>query len=173
MWTAAHSRVPSRAESSRFRVILLIFLLIAASHFACAPAVAQVSAALLEEGRGRWMEIDRNPQGVVYLDVESLEQMGDEIWQVRTRWAFTQPQRNSRGAPYASSVAVRAVDCRTRELALLAYADRDREAIVDEAEMPLFTAHWEPARPRSVSHRIVTSACLLAAGGSSALAALP
>jgi hypothetical protein len=158
MRTAAHSRVPAPAVLSAARTTLLLAIL-SLLHLACAPGAAQHHAIALDDASGRWRELGRTEQGILEIDAGSLDSIDDDVFQVRTRWRFLQPQRELDGTVYQSSVAVRVIDCRSGRLALLAFANRDGARATQTASQPLFAARWDLARPESLSARIVGAAC--------------
>lgn len=158
MRTAALPRVPETLAPRPVRTALLL----AATtllHLACAPSAAQRPAGVLDEFSGAWRELGRGEHGVLYLDTAAVRVIDDQVYQVRTWWRFSAPQHEPDGATYRTSVAVRAVDCRSGRIALLAFANRDGAITTQVASQPLFAAQWDAVRPASLSARIVEAAC--------------
>ncbi len=146
----------------KYPVALLVLLASLAALDRPLSAQAKASGASLDERTGAWVAVERTEHGTVYLDTAAVLELGRGVYQVRTRWSFAAPHRDGDGERYRSSVAVRAVDCHTRETALLAYADRDGERTVDTRAQPLFGASWDPVRPGTPVERIAESTCALA-----------
>lgn len=142
--------------------IRLLLLLGVLSLGVSAPVVAQDIQQVLDERVGSWTQIDRTEFGTIYMDTTQIQALDADIYQVRTRWAFSEVQTDHEGDHrYRSSVAVRAINCRSKEMAILAYVDLNGRRVVHEADQPLYAPSWGPVNPGSVVERIATWTCTL------------
>ena len=140
----------------RFRIsflALLSLLLLAGS------AAAQELRPTLDEAGSRWVTIDRVELGSVDLDTSRMVEMSPDVYQVRTRWRFANVQTSPEGYHYQSSVAVRGIDCRRRQMAIIAFADHDGTSIVRTEAQPVYAARWDQVNPESIVDRIATRVC--------------
>src|SRR5690606_34287123 len=108
------------------------------------PAASQDPYPDLDETRGHWITVDEVEFGAVDLDIGDVEVLGPGVYQVRTRWRFANTQTTPDGRLYETSVAVRGIDCRRDEAALIAFANHHGgRAILTEVQ-PVYAARWEP-----------------------------
>ena len=155
-------RIPARTQSPSLRragpALAALALGLGLLAGLARPARAQEEASPLEE-KGEWTLVDRGAYGAVYLDTATVEPVEEEVFRVRTRWRFNHVQSEAGGTRYRTSVALRAVDCKARRMAIIAFADRDGHGVVRTARHPLYAAHWEPVRAKSVAERIANATC--------------
>lgn len=118
-----------------------------------------------------WVTIDRVELGAMELDVSQVVAVAPDVYQVRTRWRFADVQTSPEGYRYESSVAVRGVDCRRRQMALIAFADRDGGKVVRTEAQPMYAARWDRVNPESIVDRIATRVCELGGSSGEAMAA--
>lgn len=119
----------------------------------------------------RWVTIDQVEFGAVELDVSQVVAVAPDVYQVRTRWRFADVQTSPEGYHYQTSVAVRGVDCRRRQVALIAFADHDGVKVVRTEAQPMYAARWDRVNPESIVDRIATRVCELGSESRDALAA--
>lgn len=124
-----------------------------------AGSAAAQSAADLDQRVGDWSVVDEVEYGTIYLDTATVEVLDADIYNIRTRWSFADEQTNADGQQYSSSVAVRAVNCRSQEMAIVAYADLDGERVVKTSEQPLYAAYWFDINPASILEQIAARTC--------------
>lgn len=138
------------------------YLLFVATLVICAaaPSTAQSIPSALDEQLGDWAVIENTDYGTVSLDTTRVEAHGDNVYHIRTRWNFARPLTSVKGQPYRSSVAVRAINCQSDEMAILAYANLDGERLV-HAERRLYPANWSTIKPGSSVERIAKRTCEL------------
>ena len=106
------------------RSILRLLVLAAAGLFAqSSAAAAQDLRPDMDETGSRWITIDQVEFGTVDLDTSRVVVIAPDVYQVRTRWRFANVQTSPEGYHYQSSVAVRGIDCRRRQMAIIAFAD--------------------------------------------------
>lgn len=168
-WTRGRSPLPDPDIAGPVPLLLLVLLALFAATVR--PVAAQAHFAALEDGGSTWVAIDHVEHGDIYLDTASIVALGEDVFQVRTRWQFARVQTDGDGEPYRTSVALRAVDCRAGEMALLAYADRDGARTVDSVQRPLYAATWEAVNPRSPAARIAERTCAIGHRADTRLAA--
>jgi hypothetical protein len=122
------------------------------------PAAGQTLVSRIE-AESRWETIDVVEFGAMDLDVSRVTVTAPGIYEVRTRWRFATAQTTPEGQRYQSSVAVRGVDCRRGEMALIAFANHDGGTVVNEESLPVYAARWEPVAPGSVVGRVASRVC--------------
>lgn len=139
-----------------------------------APEVATAQSArhALDERNGSWAMVSEIEFGAIYLDTARIEVLQPEVYEVRTLWRFAEAQHDEEGAAYHSSVAERAIDCRSNSMALIAFADQDGPTIVNSADRPLPAAEWQSINPESVIARVADRACALGRAPRGAVQAL-
>lgn len=161
----------STPRPSRLRVPLVALLALLSQ---AGSATAQDLRPTLDEAESRWVTVDRVEMGTVDVDTSRVVALGPEVYQVRTRWRFADMQTSHEGYRYQTSVAVRAIDCRNRQMALIAFADVDGQKVLRTEAQPVYAARWERVNPESVVDRIATRVCeqgrrqdtgLIASGG--------
>lgn len=130
-----------------------------------APGAAQDLRPELDEVASRWITIDRVELGAVDLDTSRVVVIAPDVYQVRTRWRFSSVQTSPEGHRYRTSVAVRGVDCRRRQVALIAFADHDGGKVVRTEAQPVYAARWDRVNPESIVDRIATQVCSRGSGG--------
>lgn len=108
---------------------------------------------------GRWLTIDRVELGAVELDTAGVVLVAPNVYHVRTRWRFSQVQTSPEGYRYRSSVAVRGIDCRRRQMAIIAFADHDGKRVVHTEAQPFYAARWDRVTPESIVGRIASHVC--------------
>ena len=121
--------------------------------------IAQDLRPTLDEGAARWVNVDRVELGAVDLDMSRFVAVAPGVYQVRTRWRFAKPQTSRDGYNYQTSVAVRAIDCRNRQAALIAFADHDGKNVMRTEAQPIYAARWEVVNPESIIDRITSRVC--------------
>lgn len=147
---------PRAPWSSLMRVPLLALLSILAT---VGGADAQDLRPTLDEAGSRWVTIDHVELGAVDLDVSRFVVLSPDVYQVRTRWRFSRAQTSHDGYRYETSVAVRAIDCRKRQAALIAFADHDGQSVMHVEAQPVYAARWDEVNPESIIDRIATRVC--------------
>jgi hypothetical protein len=113
----------------------------------------------LDEARSHWITIDQVDFGTVDLDTSRVVVIAPDVYQVRTRWRFATVQTSPEGHRYQTSVAVRGVDCRRRQMALIAFADHQGGKVVRTEAQPVYAARWDRVNPESIIDRIATRVC--------------
>lgn len=108
---------------------------------------------------GGWLTIDRVELGAVELDTARVVPMAPHVYQVRTRWRFADVQISPEGHQYRSSIAVRGIDCRRRQMAIIAFADHDGNRVVHVEAQPSYAARWDQVAPQSIVGRIAAHVC--------------
>lgn len=160
---------PLRNAGPRFTLALVAFaaatLLIGAS-----PAAAQELRPDVDDAGSHWETIDQVELGSVELDTSRLVPIAPGVYQVRTRWRFASVQTSPEGYRYETSVAVRGVDCRRRQMAIIAFADRAQGHVVRTEAQPVYAARWDRVNPESIVDRITTRVCELGGAHGEALA---
>lgn len=124
-----------------------------------AGSASAQSFASLDQKVGDWTVVDEVEYGTIYLDTATVEVVDADVYNIRTRWSFADEQTNVDGQQYSSSVAVRAVNCRSQEMAIVAYADLDGERVVKTSEQPLYAAYWFDINPASILEQIAARTC--------------
>jgi hypothetical protein len=124
-----------------------------------APAAGQDLRPSLDEAESRWLTIDRVELGTVELDTSRVVVIAPDVYQVRTRWRFADVQTSPQGYRYQTSVAVRGVDCRRKQMALIAFADHDGGNVMRTEAQPVYAARWDRVNPESIVDRIATRVC--------------
>lgn len=163
--------VNSRPASRGAALVRILPLTAAALLLQVAALGAQELRPDLEDVGSRWVTIDRVELGSVELDESRVVPLGPDVYQVRTRWRFASVQTSPEGYRYQTSVAVRGVDCRRRQMALIAFADHDGGTVVRTEAQPVYAARWDRVNPESIVDRIATRVCELGGSGSGAIAA--
>lgn len=108
---------------------------------------------------GPWLTIDRVELGAVELDTAQVVEVAPDVYTVRTRWRFAHVQTSPEGYRYRSSVAVRGIDCRRRQMAIIAFADHDGKRVVRTEAQPFYAARWDRVTPESIVDRIASHVC--------------
>lgn len=152
MYTIEAAKTGSSIARMPFLVLLSLLLL-------GTPAAAQDLRPTLDEAGSSWVTIERVELGAVDLDTSRVVVMAPDVYQVRTRWRFANEQTAHEGYRYQTSVAVRAIDCRKRQAALIAFADHDGRSIVKTEAQPVYAARWDQVNPESIVDRITTRVC--------------
>ena len=147
----------TRVSEPSIRRVLLIALLPLVG--AAGSAAAQDLRPTLEEAGSRWVTVDRAELGAVDLDMSRFVVLSPDVYQVRTRWRFAKAQTSRDGYRYQTSVAVRAIDCRKRQAALIAFADHDGRDVKHMEAQPVYAARWDVVNPESIIDRIATRVC--------------
>lgn len=148
--------------STHFRLAAFSVIVLVAAN--AAPAGAQ-SAPDLNERVGDWVVVDQLDYGTIYIDTAHVEPVDPGVYNVRTRWSFADVQTNPEGDRYRSSVALRAVNCTSQEMAIVAYADLDGERVVKTTEQPMYAVYWFNVSPASILEQIASRTCELGRRG--------
>ena len=142
------------------RSILRLLVLAAAGLFAqSSAAAAQDLRPDMDETGSRWITIDQVEFGTVDLDTSRVVVIAPDVYQVRTRWRFANVQTSPEGYHYQSSVAVRGIDCRRRQMAIIAFADHHAGKVVRTEAQPVYAARWDRVTPESIVDRIASRVC--------------
>lgn len=128
------------------------------------PAAGQSLVSRIE-GESRWETVEVVEFGAMDLDASQVVSTAPGVFEIRTRWRFSEAQVSPSGNRYESSVAVRGVDCQRGEMALISYTNHDGKRVVDEESIPAFAARWEPVAPGSVVAKIAARVCASGANG--------
>lgn len=147
------------AGALRSSVLRLALLAVAGLFTQTSAVAAQDLRPDMDETGSRWITIDQVEFGSVDLDVSRMVAIAPDVYQVRTRWRFASLQTSPEGYSYGSSVAVRGIDCRRRQMAIIAFADHHGGKVVRTEAQPVYAARWDRVNPESIVDRIATEVC--------------
>jgi hypothetical protein len=149
------------AGNKRFYAFSIRIALLALLSVPVLPdaAGAQDLRPTMDEAGTRWVNIDRVELGAMDLDTSRFVVLAPGVYQIRTRWRFASTQTSRDGYRYQTSVAVRAIDCRKRQAALIAFADHDGRNVMHTEAQPVYAARWDEVNPESIIDRVATHVC--------------
>ena len=148
---------PSTASTTWMPRTLLASLLAITAQ--AGSAAAQDLRPTLDDAASRWVTVDQVEMGSVDVDTSRVVLLAPDVYQARTRWRFATEQTAREGYRYQTTVAVRAIDCSKRQMAIIAFADHDGSEIVRTEAQPVYAARWDPVNPESIVDRITTRVC--------------
>src|SRR5690606_34853375 len=122
------------------------------------PAAGQTLVSRVE-AESRWETVQIVEFGAMDLDVSHVTVIAPGTYEIRTRWRFASAQLSPAGHRYQASIAVRGLDCRRGEMALISFANHNGARVVDEESLPVYAVRWEPVSPESVVGKIATRVC--------------
>ncbi|HET7321609.1 MAG TPA: surface-adhesin E family protein [Longimicrobiaceae bacterium] len=152
--------MPSRAERGALLAAQSLLLLLLTGRPASAQSARTVQRPL--DPSAEWALVERIDFGAIYLDTAQVVPLDDGVYQIRTRWSFSHPQRDPGGESYDSSIALRAIDCSGQRMAILGFVELKGARPVGSMDRPLFAATWEQIDADTVVGHIARATCDLA-----------
>jgi hypothetical protein len=127
------------------------------------PASAQSARTvqLTLDAGAEWVLVERIDFGTLSLDTARVVPLEEDVYQVRTRWSFTHPQRDRGGESYDASIAVRAIDCGKQRMAILGFVELQGTRPVESVDRPFFAATWETVGEDTVVGHLARLTCEL------------
>lgn len=149
----------SHAGALRSSMLRVVVLAVGGLLTQSSTVAAQDLRPDMDESGSRWITIDKVEFGTVDLDTSRVVVIAPDVYQVRTRWRFANVQTSPEGYRYQTTVAVRGVDCRRRQMAIIAFADHNGGKVVRTEAQPVYAARWDRVNPESIVDRIATQVC--------------